>query len=123
MYICRLAIISLFSFLVSCGNNSAEYSDKKSTSDNVVKEQTSSLETKEIQLGLNVYKATCRLCHGIDGKMGVSGAANLSISQLSEEEAIEVIKNGRKLMQAYKDQLSTEEIAAVTKYIQSFKGG
>lgn len=53
--------------------------------------------------------------------MGGSGAANLAISLLNEEECVQVITKGRKLMNAYEDRLSAEQIAAVARYIQLFK--
>jgi mono/diheme cytochrome c family protein len=53
--------------------------------------------------------------------MGGSGAANLAISLLTEEEAVEVITNGRGLMRAFSEEASAEEIEAVARYIQAFK--
>ncbi len=72
-------------------------------------------------LGKQVYVANCKLCHGLDGQMGGSGAANLAISILTLEEATTVITKGRNLMNAYENKLSAGEIDAVTKYIQLFK--
>ena len=71
--------------------------------------------------GRAVYIKNCKLCHGVDGQMGGSGAANLAVSLLSTEEAIGVITKGRKLMSAYEDKLSPEEIESVAHYIQLFK--
>ncbi len=73
------------------------------------------------QLGKKVYVANCKLCHGLDGQMGGSGAANLAISLLTVEESKTVITKGRKLMSAYESKLSPEEIDAVARYIQLFK--
>ncbi len=78
-------------------------------------------EDPDNPLGRAVYIKHCKLCHGVDGQMGGSGAANLAVSLLTEEEAALVIKNGRKLMQSYKDRLSVEEIQSVAAYIQLFK--
>jgi mono/diheme cytochrome c family protein len=72
-------------------------------------------------LGKEVYVTHCKLCHGLDGQMGGSGAANLAISLLSEDEAKAVIAKGRNLMAAYENRLSQEELDAVTRYIQLFK--
>ena len=78
-------------------------------------------EAPDDPMGRVVYIKTCKLCHGVDGQMGGSGAAILAVSLLSTDEAIDVITNGRKLMSAYKDKLSTEEIESVANYIQLFK--
>lgn len=75
----------------------------------------------ENPLGRKIYVAHCRLCHGLDGQMGGSGAANLAISLLTLEESKEVIAKGRNLMQSYENTLSVEEIDAVAQYIQLFK--
>ncbi|MBI1194064.1 MAG: hypothetical protein GC205_12975 [Bacteroidetes bacterium] len=72
-------------------------------------------------LGLQVYKTHCKLCHGLDGQMGGSGAANLAMSLLTEEEAHTVVAKGRNLMAAYENKLSPEELNAVVQYIQLFK--
>ena len=64
-----------------------------------------------------LYKKHCRLCHGMDGKKMLSDAKDLSISELSLEDRIAIISDGNGSMSAYKDKMSTEEIAAVASYI------
>lgn len=71
--------------------------------------------------GFTTFKTYCVTCHGKDGKLGLSGAANLSASTLSKQEAIEVISNGRKLMAPYKSILSPQEIEAVADYILTLR--
>lgn len=53
--------------------------------------------------------------------MGLNGAANLAISTLTKEEAMQVITNGRKLMAPYKSILSAEEIDAVAGYVLTLR--
>ncbi len=53
--------------------------------------------------------------------MGGSGAANLALSLLTEQESRTVIAKGRNLMAAYENKLSPEELDAVVQYIQLFK--
>ena len=48
--------------------------------------------------------------------MGASGAFNLTTSELTVDERIAVITNGRNAMAAYKDLLKEEEIKAVAEY-------
>lgn len=71
--------------------------------------------------GLKIFKTYCVTCHGKDGKLGLSGAADLSASVLSKDEAVEVITNGRKLMAPYKSILSPDEIDAVAEYILTLR--
>lgn len=70
-------------------------------------------------LGEKTYKQFCMVCHGKDGKMGASGAANLVESTLSLEEKIEVIKNGRKTMAGF-GMIGEEKVSAVANYIEKF---
>ena len=72
-------------------------------------------------LGHKVYKTNCITCHGSAGDMGVSGAANLAESQLSLEERIQVITNGRNAMAPFKSLLSPEKIEAVAEYTLQLK--
>lgn len=66
--------------------------------------------------GYQVYKNNCRLCHGVDGRMGLNGAKLIPDSELSLDERIEHIKNGKGAMQPYKGILSEAEIKAVAEY-------
>ena len=71
--------------------------------------------------GKSIFKTYCILCHGADGKLGLNGAKDMSISELSLEERIEVITNGRNTMVPYKGVLEADEIKAVAEYTMRFK--
>ncbi|MEM8524144.1 MAG: cytochrome c [Bacteroidota bacterium] len=71
--------------------------------------------------GKAIYKRACIVCHGVRGDMGASGAFNLTTSELTLEERINVITNGRNAMAAYKKILKEEEIAAVAEYTLTLK--
>jgi len=86
---------------VACGSESTESSS--SAKPPISKEQS-------------IYNTNCKLCHGSKGDLGVSGAANLRMSELSIEERITVITNGRNGMAAYKGILSEEQIKLVAEY-------
>lgn len=76
----------------------------------------------DLQLhGKAVYEANCTVCHGADGALGAVGAKNLAASQLSLEEAIQIIANGKNAMPKYKKSLSEQDIRAVAAYIGTFK--
>ena len=66
--------------------------------------------------GAKVFKQYCVLCHGIDGKLGVSEAKDLSVSTKTEEERIAIITNGKNTMTPFKGVLSEAEIKAVAAY-------
>jgi len=66
--------------------------------------------------GERVYKQYCVTCHGLYGDMGAAGALDLSTSQLSMDERVHVITNGRNAMTPFKSLLSEEKIKAVAEY-------
>ena len=71
--------------------------------------------------GKEIYEAKCMVCHGGDGKAGLSGASDLSITQLSTDSIKSVILNGRNTM--VKVPISEEQAAAVAAYVEgSIKG-
>jgi cytochrome c6 len=77
---------------------------------------------KKLVNGLELYLTNCALCHGSDGKKGVGGAKDLSVSTLSHEQAVNIITLGSpKGMTPYKDVLSTDEIDAVATYIETLR--
>jgi cytochrome c6 len=64
---------------------------------------------KTSQTGKQLYTTHCTSCHGIDGKLGVSGASDLSKSNLSEQQVTAILSNGRNGMPAMKELLETHE--------------
>ncbi len=95
-----------------------------STIDSTVKTEHTILDQNTqtaLKNGKAIYTQVCSACHGIDGKLGVSGAKDLSISKLSHEEVIKMISEGKGFMQGYKDVLSEQEIASVASYAESLR--
>lgn len=73
------------------------------------------------QLGAEVYNGECSRCHGADGKLGKSGALDLSVTEKSADSLKSIITNGQNQMPGYSKILSAEQIDAVATYIQSLK--
>ncbi len=71
--------------------------------------------------GKEIYRKNCRLCHGADGTLGLSGAADLSRSALKAEDVKRVIRNGRRTMQAFSKTLSEAEIDSVAAYVMQLR--
>ncbi len=71
--------------------------------------------------GEQIYKAACVTCHGPDGKLGLVGAKDLTLSTLSHAEKVDLITNGKGNMTPFKGQLSEQEIEAVATYVDSMK--
>lgn len=72
-------------------------------------------------LGKTIFDSKCMNCHGSDGKMGLSGAKDLTVSTLTHDEKIAAVANGKNAMMSFKDVLSAEEIEAVTSYVETLK--
>ena len=77
--------------------------------------------------GEKIYTQKCVSCHGKNGDLGVSGAADLSKSTKSLEEKIEVIKKGgpNGIMQAYGNNfggtLNDQQIQKLGEHIETLK--
>ena len=59
--------------------------------------------------GASLYTMHCAQCHGEDGKLGSSGAKDLSKSQLADQQVLKIIKNGKGAMPSMNAILETEE--------------
>ena len=68
-----------------------------------------------------LWKQNCALCHGNDGKLGVNGAKDLRLSELSLEPRIEIITKGKGKMIGFGNSLSAEQIKELAKYTFTFK--
>lgn len=68
--------------------------------------------------GAAIFRQYCVTCHGADGKLGLNGAKDLTVSILTIEERINVITYGKKVMTPFNEVLTPEEIKAVAEYTQ-----
>ena len=71
------------------------------------------------QAGKLIYEEKCKICHGADGKLGLSGAKDLTQSTLSRDEKVAIITNGKNAMVGYKEQLTADQIQAVAAYVET----
>jgi uncharacterized membrane protein SirB2 len=67
--------------------------------------------------GQEIYTSKCANCHGSDGKLGFSNAADLSKTSISTDSIKQVILHGRNTMVPV--DLTDEQAAAVTEYVES----
>lgn len=66
--------------------------------------------------GEAIFKKYCITCHGVDGKLKLNGAKDLSISQLTLAEKVVQVTKGKNLMTPFEGILSPQEIQAVAEY-------
>lgn len=67
--------------------------------------------------GRTIYFGKCNACHGEEGKKGLGGAKDLSVSVLTNQEIKEIVTKGKGSMAGYGAVLSDEEINQVIEYI------
>ena len=70
-----------------------------------------------------LYTLHCEACHGMDGAKGISGAANLKISKITDSQIQYTIENGNeKGMMPFKDIISSKkEIDALVIFVKSLR--
>ncbi|MBC7695593.1 MAG: SirB2 family protein [Burkholderiales bacterium] len=69
--------------------------------------------------GKEIFEEKCTLCHGGDGKLGMSGSKDLSVTQLDHAGIVTIVTVGKNTMASYKSTLSAEQIEAVASYIET----
>lgn len=70
--------------------------------------------------GQELYVKHCKICHGIDGKLGLNGAKPLPESTLSLEAIEVMVRDGKGAMTPFHKILSEEEVRRVSTYAQQF---
>ena len=126
--------IALWAFLAGCGGKQSSSSDGSTTPGQA---STATAATGGgntgaggDDLGARVYTQRCVLCHGPQGKGDGPAAAGLNpkprnhtdgayMNSRTDEQLIEVIRNGKGGMPAWGKILSDEEIHAVLKHVRS----
>jgi len=78
-------------------------------------------ETPE-EKGASLFILNCASCHGEDGKLGSSGAKDLSVSKLNDKQIEKIIREGKNAMPSQKAVLGTEEnIQLVIEHVKSLR--
>jgi mono/diheme cytochrome c family protein len=71
--------------------------------------------------GSALYQANCALCHGSDGKLGASGAKDISLTNLDVSGIKDIILKGKGLMAPIR--VNEEQAEAIARYVeQDLKG-
>ncbi len=71
--------------------------------------------------GQEIYKKYCVICHGADGKLGINGAKDITVSALTQDERVALITKGKNTMTPFEGILSADEIQAVAAYSMTLK--
>ena len=84
-------------------------------------------EAGKASSGASIFKTKCALCHGADGSGNTPlgkqlQAANLrskDVRKRSDAEMQKIVRDGQANMPGFSDQLSSEEIGQVVRYIRA----
>lgn len=71
--------------------------------------------------GQQLFNLHCRMCHGKDGKLGIGGAKDLTVSTLSKPEMAALVAQGKGAMAAYEGLLTPKQIDAVVDHVRSLQ--
>ena len=83
-------------------------------------------ESGKASSGQATFKSKCVLCHGVDGRgntplgkqLQAADLGSKQVQKLSDEKLRQIIHDGQANMPAFADQLSTEEINHVVKFVR-----
>ncbi|MEO5905868.1 MAG: cytochrome c [Saprospiraceae bacterium] len=75
----------------------------------------------DVAAGEQIYKKFCILCHGADGKLGINGAKDITVSALTLEERVALINTGKTLMTPFEGILTPDQMKAVASYTMTLK--
>ena len=75
----------------------------------------------EMAHGQAIYQRNCIVCHGPEGNLQGSGAKDLTTSQLSDDEIMTLLMEGKNAMPAYGEILSETERKAAMAYVKTFR--
>ena len=104
----KLVAFLLVSILFACSSEP----DKKNT----IPQETPA------QKSANLFILYCASCHGEDGKLGSSGAKDLSVSKLSDKQIEKIIRKGKNAMPSQEAILETDEnIKLVIEHVKSLR--
>lgn len=115
-----LIFAALIGFVVACGG-SEDTTDSAASSSETTASNAAAPPPADAPDGEKIYKQNCIACHGLYGDMGASGAFNLQTSELTLEERINVITNGRNTMAAWGSIMNEAQIKAVAEYTMTLK--
>jgi cytochrome c6 len=71
--------------------------------------------------GKEIFESKCVKCHGADGTKGKWGAKNLQVSKLSDSDMKTIITNGKRIMPAWGQRLSDDEMLFVIDYVKTLR--
>ena len=103
-------VVPLF-LIVACQSSG----DNKSSKETDAKPDPKKEAVSKVD-GEKIFKMNCVVCHGMDGKLGLNGAKDLGLSELTLEERVLMVTKGKNLMTPFESILKEDQINAVAEY-------
>lgn len=109
--------LSLALLLGAMGLSFAKPAALRSTPSSELDSTKPGADSPSVKAGKVIFEQKCVLCHGVDGKAGVQGAKDLSVSALDDAAIVDIIKHGKGVMPAT-DDLTDEQVQQVKDYVK-----
>jgi mono/diheme cytochrome c family protein len=108
----RFLFLSILFGCVSCSTDSSDATKELSLEEN---KPFTEEDAK------NLYSLRCVSCHGEDGKLGMSGAKDLSVSKLTDDEIVEIIQAGKNAMPSFNSTIPEEQQKMLVPIVKSLR--
>jgi len=105
----RFIYLSFFLICISCSNENIQ---------EVQEDEAKQLSKDDAKA---LFLMRCASCHGEDGKLGMSGAKDLSSSKLNEKEIGVILKNGKNGMPSFGESLNLNQQEALVVHVLSLR--
>lgn len=114
MVLRKLTLLLLPAIVMSCGSGSSEPVRSENPIDNS--------EPVGLEEAKDLFVLQCASCHGMDGKLGSSGAADLSVSKMDDAAILKTIMDGNdKGMMPYRDLLTPGEADGLVVFVKTLR--
>jgi mono/diheme cytochrome c family protein len=125
MNIKHLIFVSFLFFFTGCKDENVESDSAVSNGKTIFStgKNNQGVVLQDLQKSeMNGMVQGCANCHGEDGKLGASGAKDLTLSTLTDAEVLQRINEGKNGMPQMKSVLETKEnVTAVAEYVKGMR--
>ena len=112
--IISVSLLSLVLLFTSCSETNAEKTEEISI-------QEEDEESFSLNDAKNLYTMKCASCHGSDWKLGMSGAKDLSVSKITDQQIMCTIQSGQNAMPAFKDAIPDYQLDKLVAVVKSLR--
>ncbi|MET3115409.1 mono/diheme cytochrome c family protein [Pedobacter sp. CG_S7] len=106
-----LTFLLLLTTTISCVQSVNEKGKKRS---HKIKPAVLEEGTEE---GKTLFIQYCSACHGNDGKKGVNGAKDLTVTKKGIDKIIKRINEGKGNIPGYKETFNNQQVTEISKYV------